>query len=94
MNGLKILVVSVIAGIVITLLSAYVISTPSQLVGAVWHGFPAAWLRYLVVGPQYNPWAVDYVGFIVDAVLWSVVVGLLLRALPRSKSGRAHRTRR
>jgi len=84
MNGLKLGIVSVIVGTLITLLTGYINSTPGQLVGATWYGLPATWLRYLVIGPQYNPWVVDTTGLLADIVLWSVVVGLVLRGLAKN----------
>ena len=97
MNGLKFVVVSILVGVVVTLLTGYVNSTPSQLLGATWYGFPATWLRYLVVGPQYNPWVVSILGLVVDVVLWSVVAALVLRGLmncmPARSSPAAHRGR-
>ena len=81
----KLIAESVIGGIAITLLSYLYNGTPS-IVGAVWYGFPLTWIRYLVVGPQYNPWAVDIVGLVVDVVVWSVVVGVVLFVLQRGKT--------
>ena len=73
----KVVAGSVGGGILITLLSYFHNSTP-QIVGAVWHGFPMTWIRYLLVGPQYNPWALDVVGLIVDIIAWSVVAYVVL----------------
>jgi hypothetical protein len=81
MNGKKIFVVSVGLGIAATLLTGLADLTPYGLVGARWYGFPATWLRYLVIAPQYNPWKVDAVGLVVDIVLWSAVIGLVLRGV-------------
>ena len=50
----KVVAGSVGGGILITLLSYFHNSTP-QIVGAVWHGFPMTWIKYPLVGPQYNP---------------------------------------
>ena len=79
MSESKLVIVSVAVAAVITLLTGHVNSTPGQLLGSSWYGFPATWLRYLVVGPQYNPWVVSYSGLVVDLILWTVVVWLLLR---------------
>ncbi|MDE1873960.1 MAG: hypothetical protein KGI04_02465 [Candidatus Micrarchaeota archaeon] len=78
MTDKKFIAESVGAGIVITLISYFYNGTPSGLVGAVWYGFPLTWIRYLVVGPQYSPWALDAVGLIADIVIWSVVAAIVL----------------
>ncbi|MDE1870515.1 MAG: hypothetical protein KGH71_06095 [Candidatus Micrarchaeota archaeon] len=69
---------SVVAGAVITLITGLYNSTPSGLVGAAWYGLPVTWIRKLVVAPQYNPWAVDWTGLVIDLVVWIVVVGVVL----------------
>lgn len=77
---------SAIGGIVITLISYFYNGTPSGLVGAVWFGFPLTWVRYLLVGPQYSPWAVDVVGLIADIIIWSVVVAVVLFIVEKAKA--------
>ena len=67
------LVLSVVAGTLISLLSGLYDSTPAGLVGARWYGFPFAWMRYLVVPPQYLPWREDDTALVFDVVFWSVV---------------------
>jgi hypothetical protein len=95
MKGPHIFLVSLVIAIVITLLTGFVSSTPGNLIGASWYGFPATWLRYLVVGPQYNPWVISYFGFLVDVVLWTVVVAVALCAIcPPKSSGAATSTGR
>lgn len=76
---------SVIGGIVITLISYFYVGTPSGLVGAVWYGFPLTWIRYLLVGPQYSPWSVDYVGLVADIVIWAIVIAIVLTLYKRMK---------
>ncbi|MDE1762308.1 MAG: hypothetical protein KGH78_03905 [Candidatus Micrarchaeota archaeon] len=83
----KLVAESAAGGIVITLLSYFYNGTP-HLVGATWYGFPLTWIRYLVVGPQYNPWAVDFLGLIVDIIVWSVVVAAVLILIGRKKRGK------
>ncbi|MHB1830324.1 MAG: hypothetical protein ACYCO0_02930 [Candidatus Micrarchaeaceae archaeon] len=78
MDNIKVYAESVISGIAVTLLTGLVNTTPAGLVGAKLYGFPDTWLRYLVIAPQYNPWKVAAEGFVVDVILWSVVMGLLL----------------
>ena len=80
---------SVGGGIAITLLSYFFNSTPGGgLVGATWYGFPLTWIRYLAVGPQYNPWAVDIVGLIADIVIWSVIVAIVLLTFKKMKKSK------
>ena len=74
MNTTKRLVVSIIGGVIITLLTGLFPSTPQMLVGAEWYGFPLAWLIRMVVAPEYNPWRVEYLNFIADVVVWSVIL--------------------
>jgi hypothetical protein len=74
MNTTKRLVVSIIGGVIITLLTGLFSSTPQMLVGAEWYGFPFAWLIRMVVAPEYNPWRVEYLNFIADIVVWSVIL--------------------
>ena len=74
MNTTKRLVVSIIGGVIITLLTGLFSSTPQMLVGAEWYGFPFAWLIRMVVAPEYNPWRVEYLNFIADVVVWSVIL--------------------
>ena len=74
MNTTKRLVVAIIGGIIITLLTGLFSSTPQMLVGAEWYGFPLAWLIRMVVAPEYNPWKVEFLNFIADVVVWSVIL--------------------
>jgi large-conductance mechanosensitive channel len=66
-----------LCGVILTLLTGLVESTPPMLVGAVWHGYPLAWLFRMVVAPQYNPWKVDFGNFIADVVVWFVIVAIV-----------------
>jgi len=70
---------SIVGGAVITLVTGLYNSTPGGgLVGATWYGFPVTWIRWLAVGPQYSPWAVDWMGLVIDLVVWIIVVGIVL----------------
>ena len=70
---------SAIGGVVITLVSFIYNGTPGGgFVGATWYGFPLTWIRYLVVGPQYSPWVVDYIGLIADIIIWAIVIAIML----------------
>lgn len=78
MNAKRIVIFSVFGGVLITLLTGLVSSTPPMLVGAMWYGYPLAWLFRLVISPEYFPWRVDVTGLLGDVVAWSVVVGVVL----------------
>jgi hypothetical protein len=78
MNAKRIVIFSVFGGVLITVLTGLVPSTPPMLVGAMWYGYPLAWLFRLVISPEYFPWRVDLVGLLGDVVVWSVVVTVVL----------------
>jgi hypothetical protein len=76
--SIKTLVFAIIGGIVITLLTGLINRTPPMLVGAVYYGYPFAWLEMLVIAPQYFPWVVRPVRLILDIVVWTIVVWVIL----------------
>jgi hypothetical protein len=76
--NLKILLFAVVGGVLITLLTGLINHTPEMLVGAVYYGYPFAWLEMMVVAPQYFPWVVRPVRLVLDIVVWAVVVGVVL----------------
>jgi len=82
----KLLIGSVVGGVLITLLSGLLPNTPEMLVGAEHFGFPLPWLRRVVypgapleVPPEY------YANLAVDIVVWALVVGVILFILTRRK---------
>jgi hypothetical protein len=78
MKTISRVVVSIVGGVVITLATGLFSSTPGMLVGAEWYGFPLAWLIRMIVAPEYNPWKVEYVNFIADVVVWSVILFVII----------------
>ena len=70
----KILILAVIFGAVITLITGFINTTPSGLIGASWYGYPWAW-RYVpvVLKPVTN---YDGANFIGDVIVWSVVASV------------------
>jgi hypothetical protein len=78
MKAERIVIFSVIGGALITLLTGLLSSTPPMLVGAMWYGYPLAWLFRLVLAPEYFPRRVDMAGLLVDIVAWSAVVAVAL----------------
>jgi len=75
---MKIAILSVIGGVVITLLTGLVSNMPAPLLGAEHYGYPLAWLFRLVLAPEYFPWRVDVVALVVDVVVWTIVIGVVL----------------
>lgn len=83
MVNVKILLSSVIGGVIITLLTGLILNTP--LIGASHYGYPFAWLIRLVIAPQYFPWRVNILNLVADIVVWAVIVGVVLLILTRMK---------
>ena len=83
----KVLVGSVLGGVLVTLLSGLFPNTPEMLVGAEHFGFPLPWLIRIVypgsplaVPPEY------YGNLVVDIVIWTIVVGIVLFIVTRRKT--------
>lgn len=72
--NVKLIVYSMISGLVITLLTGLFTNMPAKLLGAVHYGYPFAWLIRLVIAPEYFPWRVNILNLILDIVIWSIVV--------------------
>ncbi len=85
MKSLKLLALAAIGGIVITLLTGLVENTPEMLVGAVWYGYPLAWLVRIVVAPEYNPWVPRPLRLIADIVFWTIIVAIILFAYTKMR---------
>jgi len=86
MNAMKTVILSLIGGVVITLLTGLLSNMPAMLVGAVHYGYPIPWLFRLILAPEYFPWSVDVVAFVVDVVVWTIVIGVALFTWTRIKS--------
>jgi len=84
-SSMKIVVYAVVAGIAITLLTGLIGNTPEMLVGAVYFGYPFAWLEMMVIAPQYFPWVVRPIRLILDIVVWAVVVWVILFVVSKAK---------
>jgi hypothetical protein len=74
MNTTNRLLVSILGGEIITLLTGLFSSTPQMMVGAEWYGFPLAWLIRMIVAPEYNPWRIEFLNFLADVVVWSLIL--------------------
>lgn len=100
MNMLKLKVVSLLTGILITLLTGYVHTV--QLIGGTQYGYPLTWLVQRVLAPIYNPWFINYFNFVIDVLIWSFLAWVVLEvvqrhmkhASPRSKQKKVPARRR
>ena len=84
--------IGAIVGIVVTLATGLIDTTPARLVGAVWYGYPLAWLYRMIVAPQYYPWRVGYANLAYDLVVWIVIFVVIFTVLGFVMQGRKHRT--
>jgi len=84
----RIVFLSVIGGVILTLLTGLVSNTPPMLVGAIHYGYPLAWLMRLVLAPEYFPWRVNVQNLIVDIVIWIIIVGMVATVLTRGRKSR------
>ena len=73
------LIFALLVGLSVTLITGLVDVTPTDLVGATWHGLPLPWF-YVIVYPG-SPWAVEWINFAGDLALWiaiSFAIGLFV----------------
>ena len=82
---MKNLIFALIGGIVITLATGLIDHTPEMLVGAVYYGYPLAWLEMLVIAPQYFPWVVRPLRLIIDVIAWAIVVWVIIFLVSRTR---------
>ena len=85
MKPLKLLIFAAIGGIVITLITGLLENTPEMLVGAVWYGYPLAWLVRRILAPENNPWVLRADSLIADIVFWVVIATILLFAYTKMR---------
>ncbi|MBU6998866.1 MAG: hypothetical protein HXS41_14335 [Theionarchaea archaeon] len=72
----KVLAASLVAGVVITLVTGFINTTPSGLLGATWYGWPFAWrIVPVVLNPVAN---YDIPKLVADIVVWFVVALVIL----------------
>jgi len=86
MNRTDRLVVSILGGETVTLLTGLFSNTPQMLLGAERYGFPLAWLIRMIVAPEYNPWRIDFLNFLADLIVWSVIVVVIVFILEQVKN--------
>jgi hypothetical protein len=82
--NMKMLVFSIIGGVVITLLTGLISNTP-MLLGATHYGYPFAWLIRLILAPEYFPWRINTVNFVVDIIIWAFIVGIILLIVKKKR---------
>ena len=70
------IIVSIIYGSAITLITGFF--THKILIGATWFGYPLHWLVRMVVSPEYFPYKIVWLNFIIDIIIWSVIVFIIL----------------
>ncbi len=72
----------VLAAVLAAVLTGLFENTPTNLVGAMWYGFPVAWLYQLVISPEYYPWRVDGINLTLDVLFWALIfTGILYLAV-------------
>lgn len=76
----RLVMFAVIGGVMATFLTGLIENTPTGLVGAVWYGYPLAWLIRMVVAPQYSPWVVEPFQLILDIILWTLIIAIVIFA--------------
>ena len=85
MNTTSRLVVSVLGGVIIALLTGLFSNTPEMLLGAEHYGFPLAWLIRMIVAPEYNPWRIEFLNFLADVVVWSVILFVIVLIVEKTR---------
>jgi len=77
-------------GLLITLISGVIDTTPPGILGATWHGWPLAWF-YVIVYPG-SPWSIDWVNFGGDMILWFAVAFAAFSSLLALRHGKREQT--
>ena len=78
---LKLGVIALVVGIVITLLTALINMTPPGLMGATWYGLPLPW--YIVIVYPGSPTRIRPLRLVADIVVWTIVVWVILFVIMR-----------
>lgn len=90
-SNMRMGLISLVVGIVITLLTGLLNSTPSGgLIGATWYGYPTAWLTQLS-GAQGAPWTLysnSPVNLIIDIIFWTIIVAIVWYIVMYLRKGR------
>mgnify|MGYP001078044326 CR=1 FL=1 len=83
--NVRILLLAITGGVIVTLLTGLISNTQPLLVGAIHYGYPFAWLTRLVIAPEYFPWRIDVLNLVADMVGWTVIIGIVLSVMTRAK---------
>jgi len=83
--NVRILLLAITGGVIVTLLTGLISNTQPLLVGAIHYGYPFAWLTRLVIAPEYFPWRIDVLNLVADMVVWTVIIGIVLSVMTRAK---------
>jgi len=75
-NQVKLGIIALVGGIIITMLTALVNMTPAGLMGATWYGLPLPW--YIVIVYPGSPTRIRPLRLIADIVVWAIVVWVVL----------------
>lgn len=75
----KIVVKSVFAGIVITLVTGFLFN--KALLGATYYGYILPWMFRPVVAPEYATTQIIWGNLIIDIIFWSVVAFIVCKLL-------------
>lgn len=86
MKTTKLLIFAAIGGIVITLVTGLFPNTPEMLVGAVWYGYPLAWLVRQLGNPAYpTAYNLRPLRLVADIVGWAIIVAIVLFAYTKMR---------
>lgn len=79
----SIVAISIVAGVLVTLATGLLNTTPPRMVGATWYGWPLAWLYVIVyLG---SPWFINWLNFAVDLMLWFILALVITVLLFRKR---------
>jgi hypothetical protein len=67
---------SLLVGLGITLITGLIPN--KSLIGATYFGWPLAWRIRLILAPQQNMWKINAFWFIVDFVIYSLIIFLVI----------------
>jgi len=67
----RLVAVPFVAGLLMTLATGLLNTTPPHILGASWYGWPLAW-QYVIVYPG-SPWSINWLNFAADFALWFAV---------------------
>ncbi|MBS7643209.1 hypothetical protein KEJ26_01250 [Candidatus Bathyarchaeota archaeon] len=88
--NVRILLLAIAGGVIVTLLTGLISNTPPLLVGAYHYGYPFAWLIRLIIAPQYFPWRVNILNLVADMILWIIIIGVILSILIKTRKLTSH----